>query len=95
MAITLEEYLRKHEELTLQEQENKINYGKVIDEIEQTHRRHQQRELDTYHDARMRAKESYMEQVQELQRQKRELKTERLLTYQQEQIALGKEISNQ
>ena len=31
MAITLEEYLRKHEELTLQEQENKINHGKVMD----------------------------------------------------------------
>ena len=95
MAITLEEYLKKHEELTLQEQENKINHGKVMDEIEQTHRRHQQQELDAYHDARQRAKEAYMEQVQELQRQKRELKTERLLTYQQEQIALGKEVSNQ
>ena len=90
MAITLEEYLKKHEELTLQEQENKINHGKVMDEIEQTHRRHQQQELDDYHDARQRAKEAYMEQVQELQRQKRELKTERLLTYQQKQIALGK-----
>lgn len=95
MAITLEEYLKKHEELTLQEQENKINHGKVMDEIEQTHRRHQQQEIDDYHDAKMRAKEAYMEQVQELQRQKRELKTERLLTYQQEQMALGKEISNQ
>ena len=90
MAITLEEYLKKHEELTLQEQENKINHGKVMDEIEQTHRRHQQQELDDYHDARQRAKEAYMKQVQELQRQKRELKTERLLTYQQEHIALGK-----
>ena len=95
MAITLEEYLKRHEELTLQEQENKINHGKVMDEIEQTHRRHQQQELDAYHDARMRAKEAYMEQVQELQRQKRELKTERLLTYQQEQMALGKEVDNQ
>ena len=95
MAITLEEYLKRHEELTLQEQENKINHGKVMDEIEQTHRRHQQQEIDDYHDAKMRAKEAYMEQVQELQRQKRELKTERLLTYQQEQMALGKEISNQ
>lgn len=95
MAITLEEYLKKHEELTLQEQENKINHGKVIDEIEQTHRCHQQQELDDYHDAKMRAKEAYMEQVYELQRQKRELKTERLLTYQQEQMALGKEVSNQ
>lgn len=51
MAITLEEYLRKHEELTLQEQENKINHGKVMDEIEQAHRRHQQEELDNYPDA--------------------------------------------
>lgn len=90
MAITLEEYLRKHEELTLQEQENKINHGKVMDEIEQAHRRHQQEELDNYHDAKMRAKEAYMEKVQALQKQKRELKTERLLTYQEEQLALGK-----
>lgn len=95
MAITHEEYLKRHEELTLQEQEDKINHGKVMDEIEQTHRRHQQQELDAYHDARMRAKKSYMEKVQELQRQKRELKTDRLLTYQQEQMALGKEVFNQ
>lgn len=95
MAITLEEYLKRHEELTLQEQENKINHGKVMDEIEQTHRRHQQQELDDYHDAKRRAKEAYMQGVQELKRQKRELKTERLLTYQQEQMALGKEVSNQ
>ena len=91
MAITLEEYLRKHEELTLQEQENKINHGKVMDEIEQAHRRHQQEELDCYHDAKMRAKEAYMEKVQALQKQKRELKQDRILTYEQEKQALGKE----
>ena len=66
-----------------------------MDEIELTHRRRQQVELDAYHDARMRAKEAYMQGVQELQRQKRELKTERLLTYQQEQMALGKDVDNQ
>ena len=38
----------------------------------------------------MRAKEAYMEKVQAPQKQKRELKTERLLTYQEEQLALGK-----
>ena len=90
MAITLEDYLKKHEELTLQEQENKINHGKVMDEIEQAHRRHQQDELDRYHDAKMRAKEAYMEKVQSLSKQKRELKQDRILTYQQEQMALGK-----
>lgn len=95
MAITLEEYLKKREELILQEQEIKINHGKVMDEIEQTHRCHQQQELDDYHNAKMCAKEAYIEQVQELQRQKRELNNERLLTYQQEQMALGKEVSNQ
>lgn len=95
MAITLEEYLKKHEELTLQEQENKKNHGLILDQIEQKHRQNQLREIDLYMEMKRNENAAYMEKVQALQKQKRELKTERLLTYQQEQMALGKEVSNQ
>lgn len=93
MSITLEEYLRKHEELTLQEQENKINHHIILDGIEQAHRQRLQKEQDLYMEMKRKENAAYMDKVQNLQEQKRALKTDRLLTYQQEQQALGKDIS--
>lgn len=89
--ITLEDYLKKHEELTLKEQENKINHGRKLDAIEQCHRNHVQIELDLYNEKRRLAREEYIVQVQALQMQKRELKAERLLSYQEECRAVGAE----
>lgn len=91
MAITLEEYLKKNEELTLQEQENKRAHKEILDGLDRRHRENVCREQELYNELRRKEERDYMDKVQELQRRKRELKTDRLLTYQQECAALGKE----
>lgn len=91
MALTLEEYLIKHEELTRKEQENKVNHQTILYGIEHCHRQNQQKEMELYCELKRKENASYMDKVQDLQRQKRELKQQRLLTYQEELRALGKE----
>ena len=88
--MTYEEYLKQHEELTQQEQENKRKYEALVDDIESRHRENVKKEMDLFHEIKRKEREAYLDKQNELGIRKRALKMEFKLEMdrQREQMAL-------
>lgn len=77
--MTYEEYSKKNEELTLEEENNKRVFEAVIDGIDETHGYNVRNEDLRWKNERKKARANYMDLQDELRRKKRELKMEYMI----------------
>ena len=71
---TYEEYLRKHEELTRQEQQNKRDHTEIMAGLEKKNRENVAKEADLFHELKEKERKDYLEKQYALGAEKRELK---------------------
>lgn len=73
--MTYEEYIKKNEELTLEEIENKRVFKAVVDGINETHGYNVRNEELRWEGEKKKARANYLEKQYEVSRKKRALRT--------------------